>query len=176
MIKQLLFIPLISTLALAATPPLTCGGSTTPSESYTLGLLLPGSREPQRLQIRRDQVVYGLTQGFSDFEVTPSGSFVNVISPGFNYDPRELFAECNGRLLVSDVAAPSGSQGGREGTWTFVGEGNQLTVQSNGESIFYSCSNPSEPIRGGQQVYVKTGDNFECPSPVVGTLIATKKK
>lgn len=177
MIKQLLFLPLISTLALAATPPLTCGGSPAPSASYTLGLLLPGSSEPQTLQIRRDQVVYGLTQGFSEFEVTTSGSFVNIISPGFNNDPRELFAECDGRLLVSDVAAPAGShsQGGRQGTWTLVGEGNQLTVQSNGESIFYSCSNPSEPIRGGQQVYVKTSDNFVCPSPVVGTLIAIKK-
>lgn len=174
MIKQLLYISLISTLALAGTPPVACGSST-PSLSYTLGLLLPGASQSQTLQIRRDQIVYGLSQGFSDFEVTFSGNFVNVISPGFNNEPRELYSECDGKLLVSDVAAPTVSQDGRKGTWTFVGEGNQLTVQNNGESIFYSCPNPDEPIRGGQQVYAKTGDSFACPNPAVGTLVAMKK-
>ncbi|KAG5365940.1 hypothetical protein CJU89_0343 [Yarrowia sp. B02] len=168
---KLLIIPLLSTLALAATPPTTCNG--TPASSYTLGLLLPGANEPQTLQIRRDQVVYGLSQGFSEFHVTPQGNFIDIVSPGFN-EPRELYVDCDGKLLVSDAGSPT-SNAGREGTFSLVGEGNQLTVQNNGESIFYSCSNPSEPIRGGQQVYAKTGDSFVCPDPVVGTLVAIKQ-
>lgn len=164
-----LTLAILASLALAGTPPSSC---TAESLTYKLGLLLPGGSEPQPLQIRRDQIVYGLSQGFSDFHVTSSSNFVNIVSPGFNNDPRELYADCQGKLLVSDLASPTE---GRDGVWNFVGEGNQLTVQSAGQSIFYSCSNPDEPIRGGQQVYVKSGDTFVCPNPAVGTLVAIKR-
>lgn len=167
---KLVILATTLSLALAAVPT-SCEASG-PVVKYSLGFL-QGAATVRPLQVRGDAIVYGLTQGFSDFDIQyTANNHLELTSAGFD-GPRELYADCDGRIAVSDESAP---KNGRNGLWNLVGEGNTVTVNNAGESIFYSCSNPSDPLHGGQQVYVKNSESFKCPAPVVFTLVASPKE
>lgn len=163
---------LLSTLTLAslalAGVPLPCPNPST--QHYTLNMYPnPGVIGMQPLQIRGTSVVYGLTQGFSQFKISAVGdNLADVISAG--QGSRELYAGDNGKLTVN--ANPSKVGAGYLGGWTFEGDGPVKTVKYYGMNQWYSCGSTSDPLHGGQEVYVKRGD-YVCPNPVKFTVGAT---
>ncbi|KAG5363281.1 hypothetical protein CJU89_2451 [Yarrowia sp. B02] len=141
-------------------------------QSYSLHAVLPGQGAAgmQALQIRGDNIVYGLTQGFSYFTVDAVGNgLVNVISPGQN--PKELYAADDGELVINQH--PSANGEGSQGGWRFEGEGSVKSVSYYGAKDWYSCNSETDPLHGGPVVHIKKGNKYACENPVHFTLTAT---
>lgn len=124
------------------------------------------------LQVRGGDIVYGLTQGFSFFKLEDVGNaMANVHSPG--QPPKQLFADVEtGKLVVKDTPAPS--LDGNSGGFGFNGDGSVKTFSSYGTTQFYSCNSKTDPLHGGQVVYVFNG-GYACDKPIKFTIGATKE-
>ncbi|AOW03188.1 YALI0C21252p [Yarrowia lipolytica CLIB122] len=141
---------------------------------YSLNAILPGQGASgmKGLQIRGDDIVYGLTQGYSYFKLEAVGdNLVNVESPG--QGPRELYAADNGELVINEHPAQVGK--GYDGGWKFEGDGPVKSVTYYGANEWYSCTSKDDPLHGGQVVYIKKGDNYACKDPIHFTVAATKE-
>ncbi|KAG5355527.1 hypothetical protein CJU90_6607 [Yarrowia sp. C11] len=144
--------------------------SSTPK--YSLSMFPgPGAIGMKPLQIRGTNVVYGLTQGYSNFQLDSVGNaMANVLAPG--QEPRQLFANViTGKLEVLSHPAPPLE--GNSGGWGFDGEGPVVTISSYGTTLFYSCTSAENPLHGGQEVYVFNG-GYACPEPIKFTIGGAK--
>lgn len=123
------------------------------------------------LQVRGEDIVYGLEQGYSYFKVDSIGdALVNVISEG--QGPKELYVADNGQLVVNEHPAETGK--GYNGGWGFSGDGSVKEFSSYGTKEFYSCTSQDDPLHGGQVVYVFNG-KYACDKPQKFTIGATKE-
>ncbi|CAG83967.1 hypothetical protein B0I72DRAFT_141692 [Yarrowia lipolytica] len=140
--------------------------------TYSLHAILPGQGASgmKPLQVRGNDVVYGLEQGYSYFKVEDVGNaLANVISEGLG--PRQLFANVEtGKLDVKDGPAPPLE--GNSGGWAYNGDQTVKELSSYGTNQFYSCDSKTDPLHGGQVVYVFNG-GYACPDPIKFTIAAT---
>lgn len=145
-----------------------------PHLTYVLHAFLPGQGASgmKALQIRGNDVVYGLEQGYSFFKVEDVGNaMVNVLSEG--QGPRQLFADVKtGKLDVKKGPAPPLE--GNSGGFAFKGDGSVKEFSSYGTSQFYSCTSKTDPLHGGPVVYVFNGE-YACEDPIKFTIGATKE-
>ncbi|CAG82789.1 hypothetical protein B0I72DRAFT_134124 [Yarrowia lipolytica] len=142
--------------------------------TYSLHAFMPGQGAlgMKALQIRGNDVVYGLEQGYSYFKVEDVGNaMTNVLSEG--QGPRQLFADVQtGKLDVKDGPAPPLE--GNSGGWAYKGDGSVKELSSYGTREFYSCTSQTDPLHGGQVVYVFNGA-YACKEPIKFTIGATKE-
>lgn len=124
------------------------------------------------LQVRGNDVVYDLTQGFYFFKAEDVGAaMVNIVADGV--DTRQLFANVKtGKLEVLDHPAPPVGIEGNTGGWAFKGDGHFKEVSSYGTNQFYSCNSQTDPLHGGQVVYVFNG-GYACEDPIKFSIGAT---
>ncbi|KAG5360017.1 hypothetical protein CJU90_5870 [Yarrowia sp. C11] len=179
MLFKSLAILTAATAAFAA--PIACGeqpedhpnnSSSDETPKYSLHLF-PGAGVTgmKPLQLRGENIVYGLEQGFSYFKVDSVGdALVNVISDG--KPPGELFVADSGKLVVNEHPAKVGE--GYNGGWGFSGDGSVKEFSSYGTREFYSCDSTEDPLHEGQVVYVYNG-KYACEDPKKFTIGATKE-
>ncbi|KAG5368542.1 hypothetical protein CJU90_0749 [Yarrowia sp. C11] len=169
---------LLTAASAALAAPIACEKPQEHKESthptYSLNAIMPGQGAfgMKALQIRGGDVVYGLEQGFSYFKVEDVGNaMANVLSEG--QGPKQLFANVKtGKLEVKDGPAPPLE--GNSGGWAFKGDGSVKTFSSYGTEEFYSCTSETDPLHGGQVVYVFNG-GYACEDPIKFTIGATKE-
>ncbi|KAG5357542.1 hypothetical protein CJU90_6382 [Yarrowia sp. C11] len=126
----------------------------------------PGATGLKSLQLHGNQVVYGLTQGYSDFRAEDDGKIIKLFAQG--YPELSLDVAPDGELTFQ--SPPKEKEG-----FSFTGEGNVQDFKFNGSREFYSCPDPVPGPLHPQNVYVKTGDKYACEDPVVFTIAATKE-
>ncbi|KAG5355329.1 hypothetical protein CJU90_4368 [Yarrowia sp. C11] len=170
----MLFKNLIISATAALAAPIACQEShkSTANTKYSLHAIMPGQGAAgmKALQVRGDSIVYGLTQGYSYFQLEAVGdNLVNVESPG--QPPKELFAADDGELVINEHPAKVGE--GYNGGWKFEGEGSVKSVTYYGANDWYSCTSTKDPLHGGPVVHVKKGDKYACDDPVHFQLVAT---
>ncbi|KAG5358370.1 hypothetical protein CJU89_4913 [Yarrowia sp. B02] len=143
-------------------------------DTYSLHAVMPGQGAfgMKALQIRGNDVVYGLEQGFSYFKLEDVGAaMANVLAEG--QGPRQLFANIKtGKLDVLEGPAPPLE--GNSGGWGYNGDQTVKTLASYGTTQFYSCNSETDPLHGGQVVYVFNG-GYACDKPIKFTIAATKQ-
>ncbi|KAG5355416.1 hypothetical protein CJU90_4466 [Yarrowia sp. C11] len=140
---------------------------------YTLHVITSGKpQDMQALQVRGNDIVYGLTQGFYYFKAEDVGAaMANIVADGI--DTRQLFANVQtGKLEVLDHPAPPVGIKGNTGGWAFKGDGSMKEVSSYGTNQFYSCNSKTDPLHGGQVVYVFNG-GYQCKDPIKFSIGAT---
>lgn len=155
----------------SATVPVEHAAATS-TQKYTLNLF-PGAGVVgmKPLQVRGNNIVYGLEQGYSYFKLDAVGdNLADVESEG--QSPKELYAADNGQLIVNEHPSKVGN--GYKGGWEFKGDGSVQEVSYYGSQEFYSCTSKNDPLHGGQVVYVKKGD-YACEDPIKFTVGATKE-
>lgn len=137
-------------------------------DTYTLNAAVgPGATNLQGLQIHGVTIVIGLTQGYSYFkaEAQDNGT-VKVVADGFPTLGLEVAP--NGELTINANPNPNGG-------WEFKGDGSVKDLEYNGIREFYSCISPTDPLHGGNLVYVKNTDDYACEDPQKFTIAATKE-
>ncbi|RDW26760.1 hypothetical protein B0I73DRAFT_91353, partial [Yarrowia lipolytica] len=179
MLFKSLAILTAATAAIAA--PVACGEQPASNDQkdnhndtpkYVLNLF-PGAGVTglKPLQVRGENIVWGLTQGYSNFTVDSIGdALANVISDG--QPPKELYVADNGQLVVNEHPAETGK--GYNGGWGFSGDGSVKEFSSYGTKEFYSCVSNDDPLHGGNDVYVFNG-KYACDKPNKFTIGATKE-
>ncbi|KAG5358500.1 hypothetical protein CJU89_5091 [Yarrowia sp. B02] len=166
-------LTLLTLLTASLAAPLVCEEpqEDTSTPKYALSMFPgPGVIGMKPLQIRGNDVVYGLTQGMSSFKADSVGNaMVNVLVEG--QEPRQLFANVQtGKLEVLNHPAPPLE--GNSGGWGFEGDGPVVSFSSYGTAQFYSCSSTDDPLHGVQVVYVFNG-GYACPKPIKFTIGAS---
>ncbi|KAG5360577.1 hypothetical protein CJU89_3654 [Yarrowia sp. B02] len=163
---------LLAASALAA--PVACGDSSNESKhpTYSPNIIMPGKGAfgMKALQIRGNDVVYGLTQGFSYFKIEDVGNaMANALVDGQGTHQLVANTETGKIDVKSDPAPPlEGNSGG----WAFKGDGRVKELSSYGTNEFYSCNSETDPLHGGPVVYVFNG-KYACEDPVKFTIGAT---
>ncbi|AOW00392.1 hypothetical protein B0I72DRAFT_104925, partial [Yarrowia lipolytica] len=151
----------------AATAALSAPIEARDAQQYSLQASIgPGATGLKPLQLHGNNIVYGLTQGYSDFRAEDDGDIIKLFAAG--YPGLSLDVAQDGELTFKSPPEP------KEG-FTFKGDGNVQDLEFNGSQEFYSCADKILGPLHPQVVYVKTGDKYECENPVKFTIAATKQ-
>ncbi|RDW22529.1 hypothetical protein B0I72DRAFT_162704 [Yarrowia lipolytica] len=146
---------------------LTAATAALAADQYTLKAAIgPGATGLKPLQLHGNNIVYGLTTGYSDFRAEDDGNTIKLIAQGF--PGLSLDVAQDGELIFKSPPEP------KEG-FSFKGDGLVKDFEFNDSQEFYSCIDKTVGPLHPPIVYVKTGDKYGCKNPVKFTIAATKE-
>lgn len=143
-------------------------GAATQNQYSLQASIGPGATGLRPLQLHGQTVVYGLTDPatYNDFRVEDGGKYIKITAKGF--PDLSLDVAQNGALIFK--APPQDKEG-----FSFEGDGPVKAFEFNGSEEFYSCADDLSGDLKPEIVYVKTGDKYECETPVKFTIAASKQ-